>query len=528
MTQPVLINLLISALGSLCLAFLILYTVSFILIKREDRQRLSLQESNADIVFLFDNEVLVNASASARDLLASAVDVGTDWSRLLSLVISRFPDLPEKCARLAECGTMSVPSQDGRAVFQCDWCGGLSKLTLFDRLSEQNLIEMDYLSFLALENELEALRDVAEHLPFPAWRENQDGAILWTNSAYLDIAERDTPPENVGGWPPKRIFKTDDLSEAPPNQARRICATGGSEDFPKYFDVFRFPMGDDTLYAASCSDAIVHAETRLRDFRQSMIEIFSQLPTGLATFDASLHLVLFNSALSDMTHLSSDFLIKRPDIFAFFDALRDNAMIPEPRNYAEWRSRVTDIDTLASSGPFSETWSLADGKTYRITGHPHHSGIFSFLIDDISDEMAFNRQLQSQIDTGQAILDSFSNAIVVFHRSGQIQACNTAYRALWDLDEEDHAQTLDDAARIWRAKCAPTTIWTEIRSSIETRPQRHNRVHKARLWDGRTLVCHVTSLPHENTLVTFETKQASTIMTPRLVPQSSKPGAIQA
>ena len=121
-------------------------------------------------------------------------------------------------------------------------------------------------------------------------------------------------------------------------------------------------------------DTVVNAEIAQRNFVQILTKTFAHLSIGLAIFNRDRQLALFNPALVDLTDLPAEFLTGRPTIMCFFDRLRDNRTMPEPKNYANWRARVGTVVAAASDGSFRETWALPDGRTFRVTGRPHPDG----------------------------------------------------------------------------------------------------------------------------------------------------------
>ncbi|MDQ7070109.1 MAG: hypothetical protein Q9M48_05105 [Rhodobacterales bacterium] len=48
----------------------------------------------------------------------------------------------------------------------------------------------------------------------------------------------------------------------------------------------------------------------------------------------------------------------RPNLLSFFDRLRDNRMMPEPKNYSSWREQIADLVAAATDGRYFETWTL--------------------------------------------------------------------------------------------------------------------------------------------------------------------------
>jgi PAS domain-containing protein len=508
--------------GSFGIAFLVLYGLARLAAHKERVDAITLASQDNDIVFLFDDEKLVNATPSAQSVLAAAADVGSDWSRLLSVMISKFPALQHEIAELADRGNMALESRDGSAVLKCEWRNGLARLTLFDRETEQAHIDMDRHSLMAMEQELETLRATTENVPFPVWREVEDGTISWANSAYIALADSLSDTGETTSWPPAALFDTNLLAQAGPNESRRLSFKDRKGE-PHWFDIHRFAIGSDSLYAASSADRTVKAEETLREFTQTLTKTFSHLTIGLAVFDRNRRLALFNPALTDLTALPAEFLITRPALTSFLDRLRDNQMMPEPKDYKSWRQEMTALENAAEDGTYEEVWTLPSGMTYRISGRPHPDGAIAFLFEDISAEMSLTRRFRAEIETGQAVLDSLSEAIAVFSGEGMLVMANSAYTSLWALDPlEGIVETsITDATRVWHAKCAPSTLWGDLRDFVGQTGERSEWIGQTRLWDGRRLNCRFVPLPSGQTLVGFTPEARASTLRPALRPQAS-------
>jgi PAS domain-containing protein len=107
-------------------------------------------------------------------------------------------------------------------------------------------------------------------------------------------------------------------------------------------------FGDEALCYALAADKAVQAETALREFMQTLTKTFADLPIGLAIFDRSRCLQMFNPALTDLTTLPPEMLIARPTLNAFLDAMRARSMIPEPRDYRSWRKQLARLEEEAA------------------------------------------------------------------------------------------------------------------------------------------------------------------------------------
>ncbi|WP_417262443.1 PAS-domain containing protein [Celeribacter sp.] len=521
MSVDLLITLAILLAGSLGVAFLVLYSLAWLASRKEEEKAIALDTQDNGIVFLFDDENLVNATPSAHSVMAAAVDVGSDWSRLLSVMITKFPTLQHEIAELAERGKIILESRDGSAVLQCEWRNGLARITLIDHETGHSHIDMDRHSLMAMEQELETLRATTEHVPFLVWRELEDGTISWANSAYISLADSLSDDNDVPSWPPASLFETHLLANAGASESRRLNLKDKAGD-AHWYDIYRFKIGEDYLYTGSSADRTVKAEETLREFTQTLTKTFSHLTIGLAVFDRNRRLALFNPALTDLTSLPAEFLITRPALTSFLDRLRDSQMMPEPKDYKSWRQEMAALENAAEDGTYEEVWTLPGGMTYRISGRPHPDGAIAFLFEDISAEMSLTRRFRSEIETGQAVLDSLSEAIAVFSSEGMLIMANSAYTSLWRLEQMEGIRetSITDATRVWHAKCAPTPMWGELRDFVSRAGERSEWISQTRLWDGRRLNCRFVPLPSGQTLIGFSPEERPSALRPTLRTQA--------
>ena len=448
-------------------------------------------------IFLFDNELLLDATQSARALLDATPAGDNDWARLSAFLAPRFEGFATALAGLAEAGRVELsarPRPEGEAALRliAEDVSGLARLTLIDPEAEGRGVLVDGLSQSALEDELGQLRAVADHAPVLAWREDAAAAVIWANRAYMLRADALESEDGALVWPLPRLFETPASAGGP----RRLCL-GASGEKPGWYDVHRFALGDDALCFAVPADSAVRAERALRDFVQTLTKTFADLPIGLAIFDRQRQLQLFNPALIDLTQLGAEFLSARPTLYALLDRLREARMMPEPKDYRSWRQRMTALEQAAAAGHHVETWSLPGGQTYRVTGRPHPDGAVAFLFEDISSEVSLTRRFRADLELGQTVLDAMHEAVAVFLPSGDLATSNAAYARLWGVDPAATLGrvTLLDSVRVWQARAKTSAIWAEVRefgSRIDARAEWSKEV---RLEDGQRLVCRFAPLP---------------------------------
>ena len=136
---------------------------------------------------------------------------------------------------------------------------------------------------------------------------------------------------------------------------QRVSARLPNSEYQDWYDVSVVSAGDIMIFHAVDVNAVVKSEAAQRNFVQTLAKTFAQLSIGLAIFDRNGQLALFNPALIDLTDLPADFLSGRPTLMSFFDRIRENRRMPEPKNYHSWRQQITEVIAAATDGRYQET-----------------------------------------------------------------------------------------------------------------------------------------------------------------------------
>lgn len=460
--------------------------------------------------FLFDGEFLVDATPGARALLSLNQLKGSPWSRLLTYLGPRFPGVENDIARLPSEGCITLTSAaEGEAsmMLRAEYRGGLTRIVLLDAEEQSTRPNDDALTHRAIRDELQMLRRILTLAPMPIWREDQAGDVIWANATYLMRATHHLEPGQELSWPLPRLFERANGEQGAPTavgrRQRLSNPDGGGDD---WFELAANDDGNDRLVFGLPANALVQAEGALRDFTQTLTKTFAHLPIGLAIFDRQRQLALFNPALLDLCNLPPDFLAVRPTLFAFLDAMRDRNMIPEPKDYRNWRKQMTELERAAASGHFEETWSLPSGQTYRVIGRPHPNGALALMFEDISTEISRIRRYRADLELGQSVIDALDQALAVFSPAGILVLSNARYAALWG---HDPAGTVAEASlpalcAHWRDQSAPTSFWADVETFMATDGEREPVMGEVRLLDGRLLNCRFAPLSSGAAIATFQ------------------------
>lgn len=471
----------------------------------------AMEKADSDSVesFLLRNGKLLDANFAARRKLASYEDDG-DLERLRRLLLSRFDEV-DRLLGPAEQGEMSLLSRDGALQILREVAGDEVRLEIEARHRTEPSPRDKFVAE-ADAAELEMLRANTRAAPFLMWRQNRKGEVVWANQSYITAAARIFDPERMSTWPIPPIFKTSSLAPAAGgDRVRRVRTIEDGDGASSWFDCHVMGIDGDTLCTAFNADEVVRSEARRQEFTQTLTKTFSDLAIGLAIFDRSRRLVLFNPALTDLTSLPVDFLSNRPSLVSFLDRLRESRVMPEPRDYRSWRQSISDLEAASMEGTYSETWSLPDGQTYRVSGRPHPDGALALLIEDISAEMSLTRRFRAQLEQSQGVIDSLDEAVAVFSASGQLTFSNQAYKALWgDEAANESAMTVIEATRQWHDLTVPTPIWGDFRDFAFQDSERNEWSAEVSLRDGRQLACRFLPQKGGTSLAVFQVKSAAT------------------
>lgn len=411
--------------------------------------------------FLFRHVTLEDASPGAEALLFSGAS-GSDWHILRNNLAHRFPNLPDETElyRTSDL-TVDAAGADDNAQLH---------LTREDEMTRVAIVQggqtdpcIDH-ALESLRTENKTLQLAAQSAPYPIWMVDKDGAVQWSNNSYDSLRKQcRKQPDDA----PDPIFDIDTKSTILGESVRvpLKVAQSGTVD---WFDVTATQSGSYTVFHAVDINAVIQADVAQRNFVQTLAKTFAQLSIGLAIFDRNSRLALFNPALVDLTLLPAEFLSARPDLLSFFDRLRDNRVMPEPKNYANWRQEIANVIAAAANGDYEETWALDIGHTYRVVGRPHPDGAVAFLIEDITAEISLTRNFRAELELGQSMMDTFDDGVVVFSSTGVLSFCNTAYRQIWKLDPDRTFAdvTIVDSIKEWQSQSAPDPAWGDIRDFV--------------------------------------------------------------
>lgn len=464
-----------------------------------------LAQTTESIVFIFTDGDIVDMSDAASVLLQKSGFNDLSLGAVIDLFAPSFPNLQATLDTQLD-GPVTLSSDDGSATFLSIQPYRETLRLTVGQHSEDCVRKMGTLRFARESAELADLRDIVKNAPTMMWRSDENGQTQWANDSYFEMADACRETEN--GLPclaKAPLFSELDSIVIGGKSTNRCSLQKSTDDTQRWFDVTTHRTDRGTFHYANDADHIVRAELAQRKFKQTLSQTFAQLSIGLAIFDHRQQLNTFNPAILDMTRLSFEFLSGRPTLNSILDRLRESRMLPEPKDYSSWRDQFTQMENMAKDGTYSENWNLPDGQTFRVTSRPHPDGAFALLFEDISAEISLTRRFRSEIETSQAVLDHFDDAVVVFSSGGHLVLANAAYSDLWGTDLTNGLAHFDLRIEIrkWQDRCTPTRIWTNLREFSDQIGRRVSWQDSAIMDDGRHITCQADPISNGMTLIRF-------------------------
>lgn len=437
--------------------------------------------------FLFRDELLIDHNANA---LPEGGDNPFSWQQFHDWFATRFPDLPARLGDLPDSTQFvcyatppdtAAPAPKAMLIFKRQ--GRATGITLSD---PPHIYPSTRHALILSRAQAADSQQILRHAPYPTWKTDSGGAQLWQNlaSAELGIASKAAAHDD------------DTPTEDGKSTTRRISISGPHG--PLWYEIHATRVGLEILHYATNVTDIVRAQSTHQDLVQTLSKTFAYLNTGLAVFDRQRQLALFNPILLSLTSLSAEFLSGRPDVNAFFDKLRDQHVMPEPRDYASWRTQITQLVSSARDGFYQETWSMPNDVTYRVTGRPHPDGAVGFFFEDISTEVLKTRRYRLELGLHQSTIDLLSEAVLVIGNNNALIFCNRSAKQILQIDPDSDSQFSDMTLANLISVCARALPAPDLWHKVQTALQQH-RPTPLRLaqktGQDQTVTCRVDALP---------------------------------
>ena len=357
----------------------------------------------------------------------------------------------------------------------------------------------------------EALAGLIEAAPLPMWHRGPDLRLNFVNRAYVDavnavdgtqvVEEGIELIETLNGTS-AREFAAKAHSEGV--QAERIVPTtlDGERRNMRVFDI---PLGDIGVAGLAIDvQELTDARSESRLLSDAQRGLLNMMSAGVAQFDAEQVLTFANLPFQRLFAFRDQWLAERPAFNRVLDRMRENAKLPEVRDFPEWRAEREGW--FRAADPAEENWLLADGTHLRVLAQPVPDGGLLLIFEDRTEqaELASSRDTLLRVRT--ATFDNLFEAIAVFTADGRVSIWNRLFAETWRLPDEvliTHPR-LDELLPLLASHLKMPSLISIVGEMVRaTTSKREQRRSQASFSDGRIFQIATIPLPDGNALFTM-------------------------
>lgn len=354
----------------------------------------------------------------------------------------------------------------------------------------------------------EALAGLIEAAPLPMWHRGPDLRLNFVNRAYVEAVNAADGTQVVEDG--IELIETSNgvsaqefaaSAHAEGKQAERIVpiTLDGERRNMRVFDI---PLGDIGVAGLAIDvQDLTDARSESRLLSDAQRGLLNMMSAGVAQFDAEQVLTFANLPFQRLFAFRDQWLAERPAFNRVLDRMRENAKLPEVRDFPEWRNEREGW--FRATDPTEENWLLADGTHLRVLAQPVPDGGLLLIFEDRSEqaELASSRDTLLRVRT--ATFDNLFEAIAVFTADGRVSIWNRLFAEIWRLSDEvliSHPR-LDELLPLLASHLKQPSLISIVGEMVRaTTSKREQRRSQASFSDGRIFQIATIPLPDGNAL----------------------------
>jgi len=287
------------------------------------------------------------------------------------------------------------------------------------------------------EQDLVAFIEILNRAPFPVWRCNAQGKMVWVNPAYVkavSAVRANDVIENQIHLDEKIINQVHaTLNENAKQEATEHIIIHGRRRAAR---IVTLPVpGGATGFALDASEAETYKETLAHHVR-AHDELLNNMDEAILVFSSKQKMTFRNRAVETIFGLPENSMRSDLTHSQWLDHMRAARKLPEQQDYKAWKAKELALYINWPKEMVEERWDLPDGKVLRLMRMRDASGSISLLFSDITDKMRLQSQYNTLLNVQSATLDKLNEGISVFGTDGRLKIHNSAFAELWGLKPE--------------------------------------------------------------------------------------------
>lgn len=403
--------------------------------------------------------------------------------------------------------SLHVQSMDGR-TFEAEGrpAGALAVLWLRDVTGERAEVSRLKDKLRQAEAARERFEEHVMTAPFPAWRRNEQGKLIWVNKAYAAAVEAETPEAAVAAG--LEMLGEDTLATLrralydKPRASERSHAIMAGER--RAIEVSEQRLTNGFAGIAVDVSALDNAEMELRRHIESHAATLDRVTAAVAICGPDKRLAFRNRAFETLWGLEPSWLDTGPTDGEILDELRARRRLPEQSNFQAWKQSRMEIYT--STEPVEEYWYLPDGRTVKLLAQAHPFGGVIYLYENVTEQLKLESSYNQLERVQRETIDHLYEGVAVFGSDGRLKLYNPAYARIWALGDAQLADEphINDVIAACRGLYADESEWEALKARIVAatgvRQQQTGRLTRP---DESVIDYAIVPLPDGATLLTY-------------------------
>lgn len=459
---------------------------------------------------------IVGSTATLVDPSSGDLDFNYLLSRLEPENAGRLNTAVQRLRTRGARFSLHVQSVDGR-TFEAEGrpAGALAVLWLRDVTGERAEVSRLKERLRQAEKSRDRFEEHLMQAPFPAWRRDREGNLVWVNAAYARAVDAETPEEavtrgiellgeEVQGALRRALFD---------NTRARERSHAIMEGERRALDVVEQRLSDGVAGIAIDVSDLDQAEAALRRHIDSHAATLDRVTTAVAICGPDKRLAFHNRAYDALWSLDPQWLDQGPADGEILDELRARRRLPEQANFQAWKQARMEIYT--STEPLEEYWHLPDGRTVKVLAQAHPFGGVIYLYENVTERLNLESSYNTLARVQRETIDHLYEGVAVFGSDGRLKLFNPAYANIWALDADklEGEPHVNDLIALCRPLMDDESEWEVLKNGVTgmsgTRAQQTGRLYRP---DSSVVDYAMVPLPDGATLMTYVDVTDSTRM----------------
>ncbi len=341
------------------------------------------------------------------------------------------------------------------------------------------------------------------NLPFPVWRRERDGKIVFSNNKFRKFLKRFDTDQSVDDFG-KGLKRLAEISLREMKTSKIVKSfVSKNQNFTYEFTEIPLSEANGTVGFAVDISNLEEAQKDLSLVGNTLDRILELSSSAIIILDKHLKIFQFNQTLVNMFGLDAGWLASKPSYSAFWDRLRESKQLPEVKNYKEFKDNIINL-LIQLTEPKSEFMHLPNGQSIRFSLIPSGKNTI-VMFDNVTDVLNVERSYNELMSVYKTTISQLKHSVVIFGQDGRIKLYNQNFAKFSKVGEDflsslPHVSDLLVHANSNFKDESIIELKNKVINCLESRINSQVKLHDN---SGKDFETSISSLPDNGVLVTI-------------------------